>query len=195
MITAVFGLSMVEDPLVGGGWYWDTANALGLFCLALVYSLFFEPGRSDRQKIHQWISYMAIAALFGHIGLLLLDATVWHYLGFDAPFYMWAGLAALGGLCATVVLALPQSRRFWHHDHRRFTRWHQAISWLSLVAVLWHVVGSGFYVSWLESIGYALLALLLAWPRITRVAPSYSPTRLWAFCLAPILFVLLKGLP
>ena len=135
-----------------------------------------------------------IAGVLLHIGLVWIpDQTIWSYVAVSAPGYMWAGLGAMTALLALVALALPGSRRFWHERRSQFRRWHWGLAIALVALTIWHVVGSGFYVSRLE--GIVLCAV--AGAAVTLDQRFQGESRLgWkigAACgLAPLVFLVIK---
>ncbi len=192
---SVFGLSMLHQPRMSAGWQWDTGNALGLLGFAGLLYLFLAVGSGRRQRLHQWTSYAVAAALAAHVlWLWIPDPTLWHYVSIQAPAYMWAGIAALLCVGATVWLALPAARRGWHRGYAAFQTWHYLLSLSAVVLALWHILGSGFYVSALESYLYAALTILvLAAHRAGFSLPADLPPRhLWAGPGLALAFVVFK---
>ena len=158
----LLGISMIDMPLASAGWLWDTANALGIFVLAASLYLFLFVGSGRHSRAHQLISYGVIVAAIGHVFLLWIpDKTIWHYAALDMPHYMWAGYVALLGLIATVVLALPTKRRYWHNRYKHFKSWHYYLSIAIIAFSLWHIIGSGFYFGLVEAWAITIFAILV----------------------------------
>ncbi len=195
----VFGICFLDAPLASGGWQWDAANALGFMGFAGMLYLFVDVGAGRRNRIHQWVSYTVCAALVGHVAwFLVADPTIWHYLAWDAPWYMLSGLAALFAVIAVVLLALPTWRRWFGQSRSSFRNWHYTLSLLGVVGAALHILGSGFYVSGLlEVILYAALCTAVA--LIGRFEHTRRPTtptsQLAGALLVMILFVGIKAIP
>ena len=196
LTSLVFVLSALTDPTLSGGVFWDIANAAGFLSLAFLLVLMLDAGAGKRQQIHKLISYLALAGLSLHAGMLLTDSTVWHYLNFNAPTYMWAGLLATIAVAASILLALPRIRRFWHRDYAGFARVHQVVSIVAVIGAVWHVLGSGFYVSQLEGVFYLLLiAGLWMARRGNYLKPqTYAASAAWICLAVPALFVVTKAI-
>jgi len=144
---------------------WDIGNGLGLLSFAGLFYLFIEVGQGARQRVHQLISYgVAGCALLHVLWLWIPDATLWHYMLWDAPYYMLAGWLSLLALAGTILIALPGARRFWYAGFVSFRRWHYWLSLSVVVTAWWHMTGSGFYISATEAALYALLFAAL-WQR------------------------------
>ena len=127
LTALVFGLCLLHEPGASAGWAWDTANAAGFLAFAGMLYLFIDVGAGRRNRIHQWISYGVAAALLVHVlWFVTTDPTIWHYLSWDAPWYMHTGLTALLFVIAIVVLALPVWRRWWGQNRQVFRSWHYA---------------------------------------------------------------------
>lgn len=137
---------MIDKPFASSGWLWDSANTLGVLTLAASLYLFLHVGSGKQARPHQLLSYGVVIAAIGHVLLMWIpDKTVWHYAAFDMPHYMWAGFIAFLGIIATLVLALPGSRRYWHNRYRHFKNWHYYLSIAIIGFSIWHIIGSGFY--------------------------------------------------
>lgn len=198
LITAlVFGFTLLHQPLASGGWRWDTANALGFFAFAAMLYLFIDIGAGRRNKIHQWISYSAAVALVAHVAwFIATDPTVWHYLAWDASWYMLAGIAAFFCVVAVVILALPAWRRWWGQSRLAFRNWHYALSLLGVAGAGAHILGSGFYVSsMLEVVLYLLLCAVAALAARLELGtnPQAAPAALAGVTLIGVLFVVGKA--
>ena len=189
-MLALFGVSMINAPGASSGWLWDTANALGLLTLGFTLYLFLFIGSGRHSRTHQLVSYGVIFAAFAHVLFLWLpDKTIWHYAALDMPHYMWAGYVAFAGLVATVMLALPGTRRYWHERYRHFRHWHYYLSIAIVIFSLWHILGSGFYFDELEAwlmVGVSILigtihrlGLTLATPNMGHLIGSLFIAALW----------------
>ena len=174
---------------------WDSANALGLVALAVSLYLFLFIGSGQHGRMHRILSYTIIACTIAHVLLLWIpDETVWHYLDTDMPDYMWGGLAALGALIATILLALPQFRRVWHSQYRHFKHWHYYLSLAIIFFSVWHITGSGFYFSETESWCLAIFAgtFVLAHRSNLKVRTHLSNSMLAATVLVPLVWLTVR---
>ncbi len=199
LTALVFGLCLLHEPRASAGWAWDTANAFGFLAFAGMLYLFIDVGAGRRNRIHQWISYGVAGTLLVHVlWFIVTDPTVWHYLAWDAPWYMHTGLAALLLVIAIVALALPVWRRWWGQNRNAFRNWHYALSALGVGLAASHIIGSGFYVSSNLEIGlYTAMCLVVA--LASRLGygtmPQTTPARLTAVAAIAGLFVGLKAVP
>jgi hypothetical protein len=145
--------------------------------------------------MHRVISYTIIVCAVGHILLLWLpDKTIWHYLDTDMPHYMWVGLGAFGALLATIFLALPQFRRYWHTRYRQFRNWHYVLSLAIILLSVWHVIGSGFYFSVSESWLLAVYAgaFVLMHKSNVKLNPDLSNSILAATLMIPVTWLIIR---
>lgn len=193
----VFGLSLLHKPLASAGWQWDSANALGFLAFAGMLYLFIDVGAGRRNRVHQWLSYATAASLLGHVAWFVsTDPTVWHYLAWDAPWYMLTGLAAFFCIAGVMILALPPWRRWWGQNRSAFRNWHYALSLAGIAAAASHILGAGFYISsGVEIVLYLALcvtvALISRSPRSPD--PSTPPLQLLGVMVIAGLFVSIKA--
>lgn len=188
-------MSFLQAPTTSGGLVWDSGNAAGFVALAFFVYLFIETGRGHRQRTHQLLSYSAVTALVIHILVLWVpDATIWTYFSYAAPNYMWAGLIATGCLTLIVVSSLPGSRRFWNKNYAAFKLIHVWLSAALVALSLWHMIGSGFYLSTIEG-GLLVTMAIVIWfgqRRALWAKPSQSYAATWAVWLLPLAMVAIK---
>ena len=193
----LLAITLLRDPGLSGGYAWDALNTLGWVAFGCMLYLFFETGGGPRTRIHQIISYVLLGGVLAHVGLhIVLDATLWHYLRWDAPLYMLSGTGALLVVIAIMVLALPAWRRRWGQSRTEFQQWHY---WLSLTGIgltAYHVLGTEFSIDGpVESA--ALLGVCLgtiAMHRARRTQVRTAAIELAVLPLVAMAFVLLKGL-
>ncbi len=146
---------------------------MGFLTYAVLLYLFLDTGSGRRQNTHRWLGYALLTFLIGHILLLLITEPVTrHYIAWSAPDYMLAGIAATVLLLVAVVLAHAASRRFWHSNHRHFQRWHYALSISALAASLWHMLGSGFYITGFEGWVMVSVGLLVVISHSSSKTPN-----------------------
>ncbi len=182
--TAYCFLLPIVGVLLGeraaAGWLWDWANGFGFATLGGLVYLSLQGRRSNLQLTHKNFSYAVIALLAAHIVvLLLIDSLVLDYVMPGAPLYMWSGVLALLLLLFIVISAVPGNRKRSFYDGYAFRRWHKPLSWLLIASVIYHLVGSGFYIRSLPQwFALALLFTPLLVPKEYdgRVAlRAYSP--------------------
>lgn len=152
---------------------WDIANILGYLSVAIAVLLFWYTGRpratppfSGRffANLHRDLGYIALAALAGHIGLLLIaEPLLLEHLTPTAPAHMLAGLfSAILMLVLTLLSVTPLRRRLWQ-DYHRFRTVH---AWLAVATVgflLWHLYGSAYYLNrqWKTIVMLLVIAVVL----------------------------------
>lgn len=147
------------------GWLWDWANGFGFAAFGGLIYLSLQGRQRNLQLTHKYFSYVVIALLAVHIGMLLaLDYLVLDYVLPGAPLYMWSGVLALTLLLFIVISAIPGNRKRSYRDLSAFRRWHKPLSWLLIATVVYHLIGSGFYIrsplQWF-ALGLLLCPLLL----------------------------------
>ena len=144
-------------PAPAIGFVWDLANTLGFLALAACLLLFAYPGRPRAfppfngrffANMHRHLGYLALALLAGHIGpLLYAEPLLWQHLKLSAPGYMLAGLAAAVMMTLLVISSItPLRRRIWA-DYHRFRALHALLALACLGSMLWHVIGSRYYLN------------------------------------------------
>ncbi|MEZ5560955.1 MAG: ferric reductase-like transmembrane domain-containing protein [Pseudomonadales bacterium] len=152
-IVAIVGLISASVFLGGrlpaGGWLWDLLNGIGLSACAVLAAIGWEaesPARAAGMDRHTGLGVVALLLVLGHaVGLLVYDPVLLEYLRPTAPGYMLCGLGALAALALLTLGSYPRPRRRLYGNHRRFRLWHR-LTWLAvLLALAWHVIGSGFY--------------------------------------------------
>lgn len=196
LITAlVFGISLLDGPFLSGSLHWDIANAFGLLAFALLLYLFVDVGLTNRSRLHQHLSYAMALLTCAHIlWIWVPDPIIWTYLALDAPWYMQAGMASVGLILVSLLLALPATRRHWHGSYRKFRSLHLWLATASLIAATGHILGSGLYFSKVESVLFvlatALVAVLGKLNRLPR--PRLTYLQALGLMLFPAGFVLLK---
>ena len=195
LVFSILAITFLQAPRTSGDWYWDLANGIGFTAFALLLYLFIDSGTGVRQRIHQLLSYALAGLILLHILLLWVpDTAVWHYLSLDAPHYMWAGILSIVPLVILTLTSTAKSRREWHGTYQTFRKLHTILSIVTVALVLWHIIGSGFYLSVLESALIILLAILVYWGSQTNrfKTPSQSLWVLGYVGLLPLAFVALK---
>ncbi|MEM7019510.1 MAG: hypothetical protein AAF512_19510, partial [Pseudomonadota bacterium] len=174
LLSCLFAISFASNPTLGGGWSWDTANALGLAAFAGMLYLVMTPRGARDLKKHEWFSYVTIGLVAFHaFWMLLSDGAVIEYVKPSAPWYMWTGIAGLLLLYATLQTSIMPTRLKLYKSYRAFSGWHRGIAILAVLLTAHHIIISGFYFEKIYQIG--ALLLLLAWvcfSRELRVSPN-----------------------
>lgn len=150
---------------------WDWANALGYIALALTVLLFIYAGRprafppfSGRffANIHRDFGYIAFALVVSHIAIMLsAEPLLLEHLKLTAPLHMLAGLASAVVMLLLVVTSTTSLRRKLWSGYQRFRSLHAWLAISALLLVLFHVVGSGYYLNSLWKIAVCFLTVTL----------------------------------
>lgn len=161
VVGLVFLVTFAGGARTGGGWFWDTGNALGFLALAGLLFQMIPSARGAATKAHERLGYWVLAMAAAHAFWFLLgDGAVRVYLQPGAPLAMWLGLAALALLAALTLLARMPDRMRVHRRFRNFRSVHRWLAFGVVGAAALHVALTGFYLArWLQD---ALLLALVA---------------------------------
>ena len=180
VLAAALLMTFLALPPVSGGWLWDIANGTGYAALAVLVYLFFQSGRSGESlAFHRRLGWCAVVVTLMHvIAFPVMDSISVEYLLPKAPAYMLAGIVGLVTLTVVVATSEFTVRPALFRRSRTFRRAHTALALLCLAGVLWHVVGSRFYVeSPLQQGAVVLLLAVLPVFAITRTRRGASGRR------------------
>lgn len=155
LISVPFCLFLLIAPMPGIGFLWDIANASGFLGTSLLLLLFFYSGRPLTRPyydgkffmvLHRDIGFVAAMLVGLHVLLLLIiqPLTV-EYLEPSATWPMLSGTIAGILMILLIPLSLTKLRQKIWRKHVQFKRWHYVASVLILLAVMLHVLGTGFY--------------------------------------------------
>ena len=195
-VSLIFGVTLLSQPGLSAGWWWDLWQGLGYAALAAWCYLIVDTGKGS-SKAHLHLSIATYVCLCAHtLGLFISDPTVQQYLAWDGPLYMASGTLSLLLISVAFILALPRHRRYWHRGYAEFQRWHRWLAWLALACTLFHVYGSGNY---LGSWGFAvitclLIGLIVFHMRRPHYSPTYSSVHLLALPASLLVFVIARQL-
>lgn len=146
MIAAVFLVTFLAAPTLGGGWFWDIGAGLGYLAFAGLLFQMIPWREKNGWRAHEWLGYGVLGAALGHVFWLLAgDGTARVYLQPGAPLYMWLGLFALLALAALTILARMPDRVRRHRGYRAFRRTHRLLGLGVAFGAAAHVALSGFY--------------------------------------------------
>lgn len=201
---SLFGLTWLTPQRSGGGWGWDTANAIGFAAFSLILYLQIDKGRGRGLRRHQALAWLAASLVCMHaVFFWLLDETSLEYLKPTMPLYMAAGLFALALLVAVPVASPGAARRLGNANHGGFRLQHWWLSVILIAAAGYHLLGSGFYLNTrLQGILLVLLLTGLAlWPRMPYPGIAAGPVAAGAavrravavLALISIVFVLARN--
>ena len=188
-ILLIMQIPMV--PVVGVTW--DLANLLGYLSLACCLLLFVYAGRplafppfSGRffANLHRELGYIALLLAAAHVGILLIsEPLLLEHLKPAAPLYMLSGLVASLLLLILVISSIPRFRRRLWPDYHRFKFLHAWLAIACVALVLWHVVGSSFYLNTVTKLVIGSLAAaavlgLYLWRRYRSQRSARRPGRI-----------------
>ncbi|HEX5755462.1 MAG TPA: ferredoxin reductase family protein, partial [Arenimonas sp.] len=175
-----------ERP-AGGGFWWDFALALGYSALAMMAVQFWLTARFKHASapfgvdilyyFHRYLALVAFGVIVLHAGVLL-----WRYRptlgGFDPrtmPGYMLAGWIALSGFA--LLLASSLWRKPLRIEYDRWRRLHVLVAVAAMVAAVWHIQGSAYYLA--DPGKHALWTVLaLSWIGLLLYVRLWRPWRL-----------------
>ena len=161
VLIAVFGMSFLATPGMGGGWFWDIGNGIGFAAFAGLIHLALTSGPPLNLRAHQLFGYGVFALTVLHIFWFMLgDATVVEFVKLRAPDYMWHGVAAFLMLGYLIIVALMPERLSVHRHYRSFRYWHRLLAIAMTLTAAYHIGGSQFYLNtWYQ---LALFVALIA---------------------------------
>ncbi len=199
--AAVFVVTFLAAPAMGGGWYWDLGNGLGFAAFAgLLYLCISSIRRVDLRR-HQAVGYAVLAIATGHAFWFLLgDAAMSEFVKVGAPDYMWHGIVSLLLLAFLIAVALVPDRFRMHRDYPSFRYWHRVAALATIATGTYHITASAFYLSaWYQTLLFAGFALAAALSRVWWPPALYSPTvktphYLLVTVVATLLFATIRNL-
>ncbi|MBU3028733.1 ferric reductase-like transmembrane domain-containing protein [Paracoccus marinaquae] len=201
LVAVVFALTFLALPRLGGGWFWETGNALGFLALAgLLFQMIPYP-RSGAARRHERLGYWVLATAIAHAFWFLAgDPTLRVYLQPGAPAHMWLGLFGLLALALLCVLARMPDRMRVHRRYRVFRTLHRGLGLAALAGAGLHVLLSGFYLpSWPQAALLVLICLACSlgrrvWARLQAPPRASAGIYLATGAVAGALFVLIRNL-
>lgn len=161
IVGLVFLVTFAGVPPVGGGWFWDSGNALGFLAFAGLLFQMIPAARTQATTRHERLGYRVLAVATLHASWFLAgDGAVRVYLQPGAPIAMWLGLVGLVALALLTALARMPDRMRVHRRFRTFRAIHRLLGFAVVAGAGLHVVLTGFYLSrWLQD---GLLVLFVA---------------------------------
>lgn len=200
--AAVFLLTFLATPAMGGGWFWDTGNALGFAAFAGLLYLTITSSRRFDVRAHQVLGYGVLFVAVAHVFWFLLgDAAVVEFMKFGAPAYMWHGIVSFLLLGILITVALVPDRFRVHRDYPAFKYWHRLLAVVTIGTAAYHIVVSNFYLgAWYQELLFALLASAVAfgrawWIRLGQMGLAHIGAYLAASALFAGVFVAVRNLP
>jgi predicted ferric reductase len=175
-LAAVFVITFLGAPAMGGGWFWDAGNGIGFAAFAgLLYLAITSNQRLD-VRAHQVLAYAVLALVVAHAFWFLLgDATAVEFIKIGAPDYMWLGIVSLLLFTVLIMIAgLPDRLRI-HKDYPSFRYWHRVLTVVVIAGAAYHIIASNFYLgTWYQAMLFAVVSLVAClgreyWVRIGQI--------------------------
>jgi hypothetical protein len=198
LVALLLVISLLSDPLLGAGWYWSLGNGLGFVAMAGLLYLMMDARKGGRVKAHQLVSYAVVGAIVLHgLWFLIGETITLEYLKLGAPLYMWSGLLALFLIAFVSITGLPTQRRQAYQYHYQFKYWHRWISVVIIVASVYHIVASGFYLKyWYQWVLLIVLSLGCCFYPLLRSRQINSVTLFFFFVvtvIASLVFISIRN--
>ena len=181
----VFCIALVLNPTLSAGWFWDFGNGLGFAAIAGMLYLTVSSGRPLNVTRHQHLGYVVLLFCAVHaLWFLIGDPAVVEYVRPGAPLYMWSGLIGLLTLGILMTIAVLPDRYRVHSEHKSFRYWHLILAIFTLAAAMYHVVGSGYYLtSWIQIVALVAMAAIAGLSRKFRQKVASIPLTSVSACL------------
>lgn len=199
---AVFGVTFLAAPRMGGGWFWDFGNGIGFAAFAGLLYLSVSSLRRIELRRHQALGYAVLVFTTLHAFWFLLgDAAAVEFVKWGAPDYMWYGVISLLLLAILIAIALVPDRIRVHRDYPSFRYWHRVLALITIATATYHIAASHFYLaSWYQTLLFAGLAVAAGlarswWP--ARWNPPTAKVRHYVILssVAAAIFVSTRNLP
>ena len=199
---AVFLITFLAAPAMGGGWYWDAGNALGFAAFAGLLYLTITSSRRLDVRAHQVLGYGVLFVTTAHVFWFMLgDAAVIEFMKFGAPDYMWHGIVSFLLLGVLITVALVPDRFRVHSDYPAFKYWHRLLAIITIGTATYHIVASHFYLgTWYQGALFALLAIAVAfgrawWIRLGQLRLAHIGAYLAVSAVFAAAFTAIRNLP
>jgi hypothetical protein len=199
---AVFLITFLAAPAMGGGWYWDAGNALGFAAFAGLLYLTITSSRRLDVRAHQMLGYGVLFVTAAHVFWFMLgDAAVVEFMKVGAPDYMWHGIVSFLLLGILITVALVPDRFRVHTDYPAFKYWHRVLAIVTIGTAAYHIVVSNFYLgAWYQGLLFALLAIAVAfgrawWIRLGQLRLAHIGAYLAVSAAFAAAFTAIRNLP
>lgn len=199
---AVFLITFLAAPAMGGGWYWDAGNALGFAAFAGLLYLTITSSRRLDVRAHQVLGYGVLFVTAAHVFWFMLgDAAVVEFMKVGAPDYMWHGIVSFLLLGILITVALVPDRFRVHTDYPAFKYWHRVLAIVTIGTAAYHIVVSNFYLgAWYQGLLFALLAIAVAfgrawWIRLGQLRLAHIGAYLAVSAAFAAAFTAIRNLP
>ena len=188
ILAFLFGLALAWSTALGGGWWWDTAGALGFVALAYFVLLNAATGQGNRLSSHRFLGWCAVTLSMVHAALYLVtDSVVIEHLKLSAPPAMLVGILTFVIAVAGATLSLSRWKLKAHGSRENFQRYHRLMSWTVLVGCLYHVAATGHSIYRAEQFVLLAASTLLFVVFAKKITTSIQPR-------LPLLGILLGSL-
>ena len=200
--AAVFLLTFLARPTMGGGWFWDIGNALGFAAFAGLLYLTITSTRRIDVRAHQVLGYGVLFVAIAHVFWFLLgDGAVVEFMKIGAPDYMWHGLVSFVLLGVLITIALVPDRFKVHKDYPAFKYWHRFLAIVTIGTATYHIVVSNFYLgAWYQGLLFALVAIAVAfgrayWIKLGQIRIARTVAYLALTVVVSAAFAAIRNLP
>jgi len=183
-MLAMIIITCTNSRGLGAGIVWNIANGLGYAAFtSLLLTCFSRPVRLNILS-HRSLGYIALLFTSLHVGILLIsDPVTIEYLKPNAPLYMWIGSFSAIFMVSIIISSLTSFKSNFYDNTYNFKKVHRIMSWLIIVGCLFHIIGSGFYISqpW-QIISIIFVSIFSLWSvNIKKLSPIN------VYYLAPLL--------
>ena len=200
--AAVFLVTFLAAPAMGGGWFWDAGNALGFAAFAGLLYLTVTSARRIDVRAHQVLGYAVLFVAVAHAFWFMLgDAAVVEFLKVGAPDYMWHGIVSMLLLGILITVALVPDRLRVHKTYPAFRYWHRVVAVGTIATATYHIVVSNFYLgTWYQALLFVGLALAVIsartwWMKLGELPIATTSSYLVLSAFVTVVFTAVRNLP
>lgn len=202
IFAAVFALTFLAAPLMGGGWFWDGGNGLGFAAFAGLLYLTITSSRRIDVRAHQLLGYGVLFVAVAHAFWFMLgDGAVVEFMKFGAPDYMWHGIVSMLLLGVLITVALVPDRFRVHRDYPSFRYWHRVVAVATIATATYHISVSNFYLgAWYQALLFVVFSATVAvgrplWTRFGQMPIISMPVFLVLSLVFAVAFSAIRNLP
>lgn len=201
-LAAVFLVTFLGAPLLGGGWFWDLGNGIGFVAFAGLLYLTIASNRRLDVHAHRLLGYAVFLLAVAHAFWFLLgDATTVEFVKLGAPDYMWLGIVSLILLAILIITATVPDRIRLHASYASFKYWHRVLTVAMIVSAAYHIVVSNFYLhAWYQGVLFALVSISVClgrayWVRLGQIDIAPPGVYLSICAVAVVIFAAIRNIP
>ncbi len=201
-LAAVFLVTFLGAPLLGGGWFWDLGNGIGFVAFAGLLYLTITSNRRLDVHAHRLLGYAVFLLAVAHAFWFLLgDATAVEFVKLGAPDYMWLGIVSLILLAILIITATVPDRIRLHESYASFKYWHRVLTVAMIVSAAYHIVVSNFYLhAWYQGVLFALVSISVClgrayWVRLGQIDIAPPVVYLSICAVAVVIFAAIRNIP